>query len=88
MLELVGLEPRPDLHNDGVSLVPLLNGGSIADRSLYWHYPRCHATQWMPGASIRDGDWKLIVHDHWNDVDLFNLAQDPSELNDLSEREP
>ena len=36
MLELVGLEPRPDLHSDGVSLVPLLSGGSIADRSLYW----------------------------------------------------
>jgi arylsulfatase A-like enzyme len=37
---------------------------------------------------VRVGDWKLI---HWLDddgVELFNLADDPSEKNDLAARHP
>lgn len=85
MLELAGLGSKPDLHADGVSLVPLLTGGkSLADRALYWHYPHYHGSTWTPGASIRDGDWKLIEFYHYGNTELYNLAKDPGEQHDLS----
>ena len=88
MLELAGLPALPDRHVDGVSLVPLLNGGAIAPRSLYWHYPHYHGSTWTPGASIRDGGWKLIEFYHWDQVELYNLQDDPGENHELSKENP
>ena len=91
MLELAGLPAQPQLHNDGVSLVSLLKGNKSLpsgaggkDRALYWHYPHYHGSTWKPGASIRDGDWKLIEFYHYETVELYNLAKDPGEQNNLS----
>ncbi|MEX0866255.1 MAG: sulfatase, partial [Pirellulales bacterium] len=65
MLQLAGLPLQPKKHNDGVSLLPLLTGkGKLDRKSLYWHYPHYHGSTWTPGASIRDGDWKLIEFYH------------------------
>jgi len=89
ILELAGLDSMPKLHADGVSLVPLLSGkGELPARSLYWHYPHYHGSTWKPGASIRDGDWKLIEFYHYDKIELYHLAQDPGEQNDLSQSHP
>jgi arylsulfatase A-like enzyme len=89
MLELAGLPAMPDRHADGTSLVPLLRGdGGFGQRALYWHYPHYHGSTWTPGASIRDGDWKLIEFYHWGEVELYDLKSDPGEREDLSERNP
>lgn len=88
MLELAGLPQQPELHADGQSLVSLLNGGDLAQRELYWHYPHYHGSTWAPGASIRDGDWKLIEFYHYENVELYNLKRDPGEQTDLSQTEP
>ncbi len=89
MLQLAGLPLQPDKHNDGASLLPLLSGeGDLEPRALYWHYPHYHGSTWTPGASIRDGDWKLIEFYHYDKVELYNLADDPGEQNDLSESNP
>ena len=88
MLELAGLPKRPELHADGRSLLPELKGGSGKSRPLFWHYPHYHGSTWKPGASIRDGDWKLIAFYHYDTVELYNLAKDPSEKKDLSKSNP
>jgi len=89
IVELAGLQPRADLHADGVSLVPLLKGGKPAEpRSLYWHYPHYHGSTWTPGASIRDGDWKLIEFYEYDKVELYNLKEDMGERRDLSGTQP
>jgi len=89
MLELAGLDPRPELHGDGRSLIPLLKGGpESADRTLYWHYPHYHGSTWTPGASILDGDWKLIEFYERGDCELYNLAKDQGESNNLSQQRP
>jgi len=89
MLELAGLPAMPELHVDGVSLTPLLAGkGEPADRAMYWHYPHYHGSRWKPGASIRDGDWKLIEFYDYDKVELYNLADDPGERTDLSISQP
>jgi arylsulfatase A-like enzyme len=89
MLELAGLPSAPKLHADGVSLVPLLSGeGELTDRDLVWHYPHYHGSTWTPGAAIRSGDWKLIEFYHWDEVELYDLKQDPGEQHDLSKENP
>ncbi|RCS54927.1 DUF4976 domain-containing protein [Bremerella cremea] len=89
MLELAGLPLQPMLHADGQSLVSLLGGaGEQPERALYWHYPHYHGSTWKPGASIREGDWKLIEFYEYDEVELYNLADDPGEQNDLSTSQP
>ena len=89
ILELAGLDLRPDLHADGVSLIPLLSGAdSLPSRDLFWHYPHYHGSTWKPGAAIRSGDWKLIEFYEYGKSELYNLASDPGESTDLIQTFP
>ena len=89
LLELAGLAPRPEQHRDGVSLAPLLGGGAApAARPLFWHYPHYHGSTWRPGSAIRVGDWKLVELYDYDDVELYDLASDPGEANDVSAANP
>ena len=89
MLELAGLEAKPDLHADGLSLVSLLEESGDLDRdSLYWHYPHYHGSAWTPGAAIRDGDWKLIEFYEYENFELYNLGSDIGEQNNLVDANP
>jgi len=89
ILELAQLPLQPEVHADGKSLMPLLMGESGKfDRDLYWHYPHYHGSTWTPGASIRRGDWKLIEFYHEDKSELYNLAKDQGEQNELSDQHP
>lgn len=88
VLELCGLEARPEQHIDGVSLVPLLKKQSIPDRPLYWHYPHYDNQGGEPSSLFRDGDWKLIHYYEDGRNELYDLGVDPSEVSDLSLTHP
>jgi len=91
LLELAGA-PASKKPLDGLSLVPLLKGettpAALAERALYWHYPHYHGSTWKPGASIRDGDWKLIEFYETETTEVYNLATDPGEQNNLAATRP
>jgi len=84
ILDMAGLPLKPDQHQDGISLVPLLKGGEVADRALIWHYPHYGNQGGDPNSIIRRGDWKLIHY--WEDGrdELYNLNDDISEKRDLA----
>jgi arylsulfatase A-like enzyme len=73
---------------DGVSLLPLLRGGSLKPRPLYWHYPHYSNQGGEPGSVVRDGDWKLIEFHADGRRELYNLRADEAETRNLVEREP
>jgi uncharacterized sulfatase len=100
LLELAGAAAPQGQPLDGVSLAPLLRGGSLPARPLFWHLP-LYDLRWgaTPCAVVRDGDWKLI--DFFGDsfdaggryrpgarVELYNLRADVGEAADLSGQEP
>jgi len=87
ILQLAGLPLRPRQHVDGVSLAPLLRGGKIAPRPLFWHYPHYGNQGGEPSSIIRKGDWKLIHY--WEDDrnELYYLADDVGEQHDLAAKE-
>ncbi len=88
-LAAAGLPARPNQHQDGVNLRPLLAGeGSLSARSLFWHYPHYneHPSS-VPSSVIRKGPWKLIETFDPEGSELYNLADDLSETKNLASTE-
>jgi arylsulfatase A-like enzyme len=89
ILQLAGLDIDPNQHQDGLSLLPILNReGPIRRDILFWHFPHYHGSTWTPGSAIRKGKWKLIEFYHWDKVELYDIDADLGERDDLSERMP
>jgi arylsulfatase A-like enzyme len=88
LLEAAGAQPEPGQKLDGVSLVPVLKGGSLPERALFWHYPHYGNQGGAPGAAIRRGDWKLIEWFEDQRVELYNVKEDISEKHDLASEQP
>lgn len=88
ILDMVGVPPEPLQHVDGTSLTPLFAGKGIGRDAIYWHFPHYsnHGLQ-SPGGAIRSGKYKLLDYFENGTVQLFNLAEDPGEQNDLSKIE-
>ena len=65
-------------------MIPLLSGDVSEPRTMVWHFPhRDH-----PASAIIQDDWKLVRHILTGEVELFNLKDDSSELEDLSMEQP
>ena len=79
MLAMAGGNPGDYPKLDGKSLVPVLTGRGSLDRKEIVLY-RSYEDQY---AAVRRGGWKLIAYRSGR-CELFNLAEDLSEKNDLS----
>ena len=82
---LAGYEATKDLRWDGTDITALLtNHAPISERPLYTAGPRWRS------RSLRLGDWKLLVSGQKEKqrIELFNLASDPSESENLAKEEP
>ena len=88
ILEASGSRERPEQHLDGVSLVPLFDGGDLEQRELYWHYPHYSNQGGFPGAALRAGKWKLIERFEDGQLQLFDLESDLGEEHDLAQERP
>jgi arylsulfatase A-like enzyme len=76
-LDAIGVRPPADPAFDGKSMLPLLTGKSKTHHdTLFW----CKdGDEW----AVRRGDWKL--RSVKGRIELFNLAQDPSEQRNLAD---
>lgn len=88
ILDLANIDPLPGQHMDGVSLKPLLEGKSLPERALFWHYPHYGNQGGDPSSIIREGEWKLIHY--WEDGrnELYNILKDPGEQKDVQAENP
>ena len=89
MLEMAALPAKPEQHQDGVSLVPLLKQqGTIQRDAIYWHYPHYANQGGFPGGAVREGEYKLLERFEDGRVHLYNLSNDIGERHDLAAEMP
>jgi len=90
ILEVAGLTPNKSKTLDGESILPSLRQtGRLKRKAIFFHYPNYawHRSNRLGGA-IREDDYKLIKWYDDESVELYNLADDLSEKNDLSQKMP
>jgi arylsulfatase A-like enzyme len=68
--------------------VPLITGGSIMERPLFWHYPHYGNQGGEPSSIIRRGEWKLIHYYEDDREELYNLNNDPYETKNVAKEYP
>ena len=85
----------PPREADGISLVPTLLGEEEANRPqeehslLYWECGGIleYVTP-VPMQAVRFGEWKAVRHRREDPIELYNLAEDEAEENDLAALRP
>jgi arylsulfatase A-like enzyme len=83
-VELAGVTPPTGYETDGKSLVEYLKGGNAPQRDyFYWEL---HEKK--PIQAARFGDWKAVRNGVDQPIELYNLATDPSEANDVADTHP
>jgi arylsulfatase A-like enzyme len=81
ILSASGAKPGPELHFDGMDLLPILTGKEKnIERTMYWR-----TSQRKKQKAIREGNWKYL-QDEKGEY-LFNLEVDQGEKNDLKSQE-
>lgn len=65
---------------EGVSLLPVFEGQEIAREAIYWEHEGNRA--------IRVGDWKLVAKGPAGGWELYDLARDRTEMDNVAERHP
>lgn len=98
--EIAGASAPEGYVRDGVSLGPVLRGGRIPERTLYWYMP-FYDLRWgaTPCAVMREARYKLVEHfgDHVDRakgneyvaearLELFDLERDLGETENLAGR--
>ena len=72
---------------DGVSLLPLFTGKPFTERIAYTETANPLHEKAPPKEpntkSVRTSEWKLIVNEYNNSMELYNLDNDPQELENL-----
>ena len=85
IMDMLGKAEEVPRDLEGQSIVPLVQGDTIVDRAIYWHFPHYsnHGMQ-SPGGAIRLGRYKLLEYFENGTIQLFDLVQDIGEQDDLS----
>ncbi|MEO6916569.1 MAG: sulfatase [Chitinophagaceae bacterium] len=90
ILQMAGISNYKTIQiPDGESFVPILKNSRYQDsmRTFTWHFPN----KWQPGdgpginyrSAIRQGNWKLVYNMRDGSKELYNLAVDLGENNNL-----
>ena len=89
LLQWAGVPLPTETPLDGVSLASVLSGKKKRlerERPLFWHYPleRPHFLGGKSSGAIQEDGWKLIEFFDTGKSELYHLAQDEGETQDLS----
>lgn len=99
LLEITGAKPKADQVVDGISFLPVLQGGEATRDTIYGYmphqvpYPDMRGFLNYPSSYVRRGDWKLIRfhydgEDQKDRLELYNLRFDIGETTNLAEQHP
>ena len=83
--ELAGVKAPDGI--DGIAVADALKGGSVQHPHdyLYWDYGHCRDRY---DQAVRMGNWKGIRHGRDGKIQIYDLATDIGETNDVAEEQP
>ncbi|MBU6221221.1 MAG: sulfatase-like hydrolase/transferase [Planctomycetes bacterium] len=85
LLEAAGIDVAKTVGPlDGTSILGLLEGGSLPERPLFWHFPNYTNQGGRPAGAMRQGNWKLIEQFEDGGLELYDLASDIGEARNVA----
>lgn len=88
LLELASVDLPEGYVTDGGSLWSTIGGGQpVNPQKFLMHYPHSHRSSYF--TSYHENQWKLVLHYTKNEKDrfeLFDLKSDPSEKNNIAQK--
>lgn len=89
---LAGVELPAGLKADGEDMKEALLGGFVErEKPLMWEYrfsPWGRHIQKSPLLAIRQGDWKLLMNPDQSRTELYNIKENPCEVDNLANEYP
>lgn len=89
---IAGVTPPPEWKLDGEDMSSALRGNpKRRSKPLMWdfrYYIFGHVLNRSPMLAIRDGDWKLLMNPDRSRVELYDIPNDPSELDNMAAERP
>jgi arylsulfatase A-like enzyme len=83
-VEMTGVTPPQGYQTDGHSLVSYLKGGEAPKRDyFYWELHRGTVVQ-----AARWGDWKAVRNGVKKPIEIYDLAKDPGEKENIAQKKP
>ena len=80
---------RTEIDTDGISMVPALNDGAeLPDRTLMVTNQRVLNPDPDRPYAVMQGHWRYVHAEQGGGVELFNLASDPGQANNVIEQHP
>ena len=89
ILDYLGIKEDTNYEKfDGRSLLPLINGKSFDEKIAYTETGnplKSNAPPKKPNTkSVRTSKWKFILNEYDNSKELYNLENDPNELENIA----
>jgi arylsulfatase A-like enzyme len=88
ILDAAGGRQPVDPTTDGRSLLPLVEGKTLPERPVYWHYPHYANQGSRPGGAMRRGRYKLVEDYETGRHELYDLSRDLAEQTNLAGEQP
>ncbi len=89
---LAGAELNKKLNLDGQDMTRAFKGETVERKNpLMWEYrfsPWGRHIQRSPALAMRDGDWKLMMNHDGNRIELYNLKENPCEVDNRASEYP
>lgn len=89
---LAGIKSSKELKLDGEDMSKAILGTPLdRSRPLMWEYrggPWGRHIQRSPLLAMREGDWKLMINPDGSRTELYNLRENPCEVDNLADEKP